>query len=100
MPSYFDKKVKTIGEYEVLSKWNMKSIMIKKIINRLKRAAVYFAPESTNYFNNLKVYVVNSTQVNAFAAPGGIVVVNEGLVDKYLDDERKLKCNANDVNAY
>ena len=95
-----NKKVKTIGKYKVLSGWHRKSKMVNRVVDRLRRAAIYFSPDSAQYFKNLKTYVINSTDVNAFAAPGGIVVVYEGLVDKYLNEEMKGECNAEIVRYY
>ena len=100
LPFYLDKKVEMINKYKVLSGWNRKSRMVNRAADRLRRAAIYFSPDSAEYFNNLKVFVVNSTDVNAFASPGGIVVVYEGLIDKYLAEESKGKCNAENVSNY
>ena len=43
---------------------------IKSILSRLIDACVYFSPESEKYFKDIKLVVVDTPEVNAFASFG------------------------------
>lgn len=67
----------------VTDKMDYKFCLVHKIIDSLKRACVYYDPNSEEFFNNLDVVVVDSPTINAFSATSGIVVIYTGIIDYY-----------------
>ena len=65
--------------------------LVNRIVERLVRACVYFVPESADYFENLRVFVVDRSDVNAYAVFGGFVVVNSGLIEYYKELAKQYK---------
>ena len=63
--------------------------LVHKVINLLKRACIYYDPESEQYFNDMEVIVVDSPTVNAFASIGGYIVVYTGIVDYYMNQKEE-----------
>ena len=57
--------------------------LVHKIIDYLKRACVYYDPESKDYFDNMEVIIVDSPTVNAVSTMGGMIVVYSGIIDYY-----------------
>ena len=48
--------------------------MAERVIARLKQACVYCSPECENYMNQMQLYVVHASDINAFSSIGGIIV--------------------------
>lgn len=69
-------------------------IMVQKIVKRLCEACKYFEPGSEDYYDNLKIFVVEDPEVNAYAALGGYVVVYTGLIEHYLNHEKAKRCTS------
>lgn len=67
--------------------------MAERVIARLKQACVYFSPECENYMNQMQLYVVHASDINAFSSIGGIIVVYTGLIDHFIElqNEGKIK---------
>lgn len=60
--------------------------MVMNIYERLKRACIYFSPQSEHFFNEIQFFIVdNPEKINAFSALGGVVVVYTGLINFYME---------------
>ena len=69
-------------------------ILVKKIVSRLCEASKYFEPGSEDFYDNFKVFVVEDPVVNAYAALGGYIVINTGLIEHYLKHEKAKRCKS------
>ena len=69
-------------------------IMVKKIVTRLCEACKYFEPGSEDFYDNLKVFIVEDEDINACAILGGYIIVNTGLIDHYLKHEKAKRCES------
>ena len=69
-------------------------IMVNRIVKRLCEACNYFEPGNEEYYEKLKVFVVNSKTVNAYATLGGYVVVYTGLIDHFQTHMEAGRCES------
>ena len=69
-------------------------IMVKKIVDRLCEACKYFEPGSEDFYDNFKIFIVEDPEVNAYAALGGYIIINTGLIDHYLNHEKAKRCKS------
>ena len=79
---------------EIIDPDDFRFIIIHKVIDALKRACVYYSPQSKEYFDQLVVTVVDNEEVNAMAGLGGCITVYTGTVDFYMEkfnDFRKVE---------
>ena len=80
----------TVGDEPILKDTtDYRYCLVHKVINLLKRACIYYDPESEQYFNDMEVIVVDSPTVNAFSSIGGYIVVYTGIVDYYMNQKEE-----------
>ena len=79
---------KTVGDEQIISNpLDYRYALIHKIIDYLKRACIYFDPESQEYFDTMDVIVVDSPTINAVSMMGGMIVVYSGIIDYYMQQK-------------
>lgn len=66
--------------------------LVHRVVGDIQRACIYFDPSCEEYMKEMKIFVVDSPEVNAFSCIGGIIVVYTGLIDHYvqLQSEGKI----------
>ena len=69
-------------------------VMVNRIVRRLCEACNYFEPGNEDYYDQLKVFIVESPKVNAHASLGGYVVVYTGLIDHYQNHMEAGRCES------
>ena len=65
--------------------------LVHRVVGDIQRACVYFDPSCKEYMNKMKIFVVDSPEVNAFSSVGGIIVVYTGLINHYVELEAEGK---------
>jgi hypothetical protein len=62
-----------------------------KVQDYLNNIVTLLVEVSENYDNQVKVFILNTDKVNAYACPGGIVFVTKGML-QMVDSEAELAC--------
>lgn len=81
----------TINGHVILHDENDSRVrLVTTVVDHLKRACIYFSPESEDYFNKLQLYIVDDPDtVNAFSAMGGVMIVYTGIINLYMEAYEK-----------
>jgi Zn-dependent protease with chaperone function len=73
---------KKIGDWSAPQIVGTKRVSDKEIVEPIEQIGKHLESFSQNKNYNFKFYIVKDNEVNAFALPGGHVIVNTGLIEK------------------
>lgn len=71
-----------IGDIAITQSVKGKTVKDQSIVKAVENIGKYLDQNSNNHDYEMKFYVVRDKDINAFALPGGYIVVNTGLIEK------------------